>query len=160
MVEWLAAWNDNAPSDLFVRSAKIVKVVDGDTLRVEIDQGFGCTLQTDVRLLGVDTPEPRGPEAAAGKFVTEQVKTWIACRLNSSQAEGATVSLSSHVFKMGEYGRCLCSIWCGDECLNSWLLERELAWVTDKSGSVFGQRDIERLRLPDGIKQQVREALA
>jgi micrococcal nuclease len=38
--------------------AKIVKVVDGDTVDVDIDLGFGVWLQDErVRLVGVDTPE-------------------------------------------------------------------------------------------------------
>lgn len=160
MADWDAVWKADPPVDLFVRTAKIVKVVDGDTLRVNINQGFGGSLIADVRLLGIDTPEPRGPEGAAGRYVTEQVKTWIAVRSDAMQAENATVTLYSHIFKIGKYGRCLCSVWCGDECLNQWLLNRKLAWETDKSGAVSGRRNVERLEIPDGIKQQVREALA
>ena len=39
--------------------AKVKRVVDGDTLDVEIDLGFHLTLSERIRLIGVDTPETR-----------------------------------------------------------------------------------------------------
>ena len=39
---------------------KILKVVDGDTVDVDIDLGFGVTLTDErVRIMGIDTPESR-----------------------------------------------------------------------------------------------------
>jgi micrococcal nuclease len=39
---------------------KILKVVDGDTVDVDIDLGFGITLRDErVRIMGIDTPESR-----------------------------------------------------------------------------------------------------
>ena len=39
---------------------KIIKVVDGDTVDVDIDLGFGITLTDErVRIMGIDTPESR-----------------------------------------------------------------------------------------------------
>ncbi len=39
---------------------KIVKVVDGDTVDVDIDLGFGVMLNDErVRIMGIDTPESR-----------------------------------------------------------------------------------------------------
>ena len=40
--------------------AKVVRVVDGDTVEVEARIWLGQTVQTAVRLRGVDTPELRG----------------------------------------------------------------------------------------------------
>ena len=38
----------------------VVKVVDGDTVDVDIDLGFGVTLKDErVRIMGIDTPESR-----------------------------------------------------------------------------------------------------
>ena len=37
---------------------KLVKVVDGDTIDIDIDLGFGVWLQKQrIRLYGIDTPE-------------------------------------------------------------------------------------------------------
>ena len=38
----------------------VIKVVDGDTIDVDIDLGFGVTLRDErVRIMGIDTPESR-----------------------------------------------------------------------------------------------------
>ena len=39
--------------------ARVKRVVDGDTLDLDIDLGFHITLSERVRLMGVDTPETR-----------------------------------------------------------------------------------------------------
>lgn len=40
--------------------AKLIKVVDGDTVDVDIDLGFGVWLKDErVRIMGIDTPESR-----------------------------------------------------------------------------------------------------
>jgi micrococcal nuclease len=38
---------------------QVVKVVDGDTIDVEIDLGFDISIMKRVRLAGIDTPESR-----------------------------------------------------------------------------------------------------
>ena len=38
---------------------KVTKVVDGDTIDVEIDLGFDISFSSRVRLAGIDTPESR-----------------------------------------------------------------------------------------------------
>ena len=50
------------------RRARVLSVKDGDTLRVQLDQGFGDTKTLDLRLLGAFAPEhdePGGPETKA-----------------------------------------------------------------------------------------------
>lgn len=46
---------------LYIFKAKVLRVVDGDTLEMRIDLGFHTHTVRKVRLLGVDTPE-RGQE--------------------------------------------------------------------------------------------------
>lgn len=41
------------------RVKKVVKVIDGDTIDVEIDLGFDISIKQRVRLAGIDTPESR-----------------------------------------------------------------------------------------------------
>ena len=48
---------------------KIVRVVDGDTVDVDIDLGFGVWLKKQrVRLYGIDTPESRTRDLVEKKF--------------------------------------------------------------------------------------------
>lgn len=49
--------------------AKILKVIDGDTVDVDIDLGFGVVLTDErVRMMGIDTPESRTRDKIEKKF--------------------------------------------------------------------------------------------
>ena len=48
---------------------KVVKVVDGDTVDVDIDLGFGVCLKDErVRIMGIDTPESRTSDRVEDLF--------------------------------------------------------------------------------------------
>lgn len=48
---------------------KILKVIDGDTVDVDIDLGFGITLRDErVRIMGIDTPESRTSDPVEKAF--------------------------------------------------------------------------------------------
>lgn len=44
---------------MFDYNVKVTRVVDGDTIDVDIDLGFGVWHKARVRMLGIDTPESR-----------------------------------------------------------------------------------------------------
>ena len=47
----------------------IVKVIDGDTVDVDIDLGFGIWMKDErVRMMGIDTPESRTRDKVEKKF--------------------------------------------------------------------------------------------
>ena len=144
----------NQPSDDFVRRADLVRVIDGDTLRVRVDLGWSTHRIEDVRLAGINTPEVRGPEKAAGKWVAEQVGSWL--------GEGGLPDLILHSreFSVGKFGRCVCDVWAGGLNLNEWLLDCRFGWPLDQYGSMVCPRRVDDLNLPEGIRQQVREAMA
>ena len=80
---------------------KIVKVVDGDTVDVEIDLGFSLTKKERIRLAGIDTPETRTRDA-------EEKKKGIECKKRLSdiiEDQENEVILKSH--GVGKFGRCL-----------------------------------------------------
>ena len=64
---------------MYEYKCKLVKVVDGDTIDIDIDLGFGVWLQKQrIRLYGIDTPESRTSDAtekiygmAAKEFLTK-----------------------------------------------------------------------------------------
>jgi micrococcal nuclease len=59
---------------------KVTKVVDGDTIDVDIDLGFNISFAQRVRLAGIDTPESRTKdlrEKALGLEVKNKVKSAI-----------------------------------------------------------------------------------
>ena len=54
---------------MFEYKCKIVRVVDGDTVDVDIDLGFGVWLQKQrIRLYGIDTPESRTRDLEEKKY--------------------------------------------------------------------------------------------
>jgi len=54
--------------------AALIGVIDGDTLRLEIDLGFHVRTQQDIRLLAVSAPETNQP---GGTEATEWVTDWL-----------------------------------------------------------------------------------
>jgi endonuclease YncB( thermonuclease family) len=58
---------------LFTYRARIESVVDGDTLRVEIDIGFGNVTRQYLRLRGINTPEMDTSEGVAAKTAVERI---------------------------------------------------------------------------------------
>lgn len=63
---------------------KVLKVVDGDTVDVDIDLGFGIVLKDErVRIMGIDTPESRTRdkvEKVFGKASSARLKELIGGR--------------------------------------------------------------------------------
>ena len=81
---------------MYEYKVNILKVVDGDTVDVDIDLGFGCWLRNErVRIMGIDTPESRTSDKIE-KVFGEAAKQ----RLTSLLSSEAT--LISQVSKMGE----------------------------------------------------------
>lgn len=66
---------------MYEYSCNIVKVVDGDTVDVDIDLGFGMWLRNErIRLYGIDTPESRTrdpEEKKAGLYAKKVVQDYL-----------------------------------------------------------------------------------
>lgn len=68
---------DGAP-DLRRYEAVVTDCYDADTCTVEVNLGFGVWLYGQrVRLYGINAPEMRGPEKAAGKVARDWVRTLV-----------------------------------------------------------------------------------
>ena len=82
---------------MFEYNARIRTVYDGDTLRADIDLGFGTWLfNQPIRLYGIDTPE-MGSDA--GKAAREFVRTLL--------PEGVPVTIKTYKDRREKYGRYL-----------------------------------------------------
>ena len=80
--------------------AKLVRVVDGDTIDAEIDLGFDISVKKRIRLVGINTPECRTrdlEEKAKGLAAKDRVKAIL--------AENPKFNLEST--ELGKYGRVL-----------------------------------------------------
>jgi len=75
---------------------KILKVVDGDTVDVDIDLGFGIVLTDErVRIMGIDTPESRTRDKVEKKF-------GLASKARLKSLLGKTGILKTQINKKGE----------------------------------------------------------
>ena len=108
---------------MYEYKVNILKVVDGDTVDVDIDLGFGCWLRNErVRIVGIDCPESRTSDRIE-KVFGEAAKQ----RLTSLLSSEAT--LISQISKMGEnmkgkFGRILGDfITINDQVISTTLME-------------------------------------
>ena len=66
---------------MYTYECKVLNVVDGDTIDIEIDLGFTIRIKERVRLIGVDTPEVFGTKAVPeGIIASDFTKKWISDR--------------------------------------------------------------------------------
>ena len=74
----------------------VVKVVDGDTVDVDIDLGFGMWIKDErVRIMGIDTPESRTRDKVEKKF-------GLASKARLKELLGKKAILKTQVSKKGE----------------------------------------------------------
>jgi micrococcal nuclease len=107
---------DPEPESRYDATVTITSVTDGDT--VEISPAVNG--YTDVRLIGVDTPETYGGEEPYGSkssaFTTERLT-------------GQTVDLELDVEEVDDFDRLLAYVWVGDELFNETLVREGYAQV-------------------------------
>jgi len=81
---------------MYEYKVKILKVVDGDTVDVDIDLGFGIVLSNErVRIMGIDTPESRTRDKVEKKF-------GLASKARLKSLLGKTGILKTQINKNGE----------------------------------------------------------
>jgi micrococcal nuclease len=99
--------------------AKVLRVVDGDTLLVELPN----RTQSKMRLIGVNTPETVKPQHPAEPYGKE------ASNYTKKRLTGATVTLEFDVGVKDRYGRLLAYVWIGKELYNETLVKDGYARV-------------------------------
>jgi micrococcal nuclease len=112
---------------MFEYRCKLVKVVDGDTVDIDIDLGFGVWLNDQrVRLYGVDTPESRTRDPEEKKYGLA-AKQFVINFLDDKD-----LILKTKVYDAkGKFGRILGEIWrttnYADKSVNEYLIEKHHA---------------------------------
>ena len=93
---------------MYQYKVSVVKVVDGDTLDVDIDLGFGMSYKKQrVRMMGIDTPESRTRDKVEKLFGKASKK-----HLTHLLSEG-NITLVSH--DKGKFGRILGELFVHNE---------------------------------------------
>ena len=100
----------------------VIKVVDGDTVDVDIDLGFGVTLRDErVRIMGIDTPESRTRDKVEDLF-GEAAKA----RLKELMKDGGkliTTEDKKGEDMKGKFGRILGDFEVGDRRVTEIMIE-------------------------------------
>jgi micrococcal nuclease len=100
-------------------SVTVDRVVDGDTVVVSIQLGFGVVLTEQwIRMAGIDAPEKRGKERELG------LESTLALRSKLDAARAVTIKTDG---KKGKYGRYIATLFADGEDLCEWLVSSGLA---------------------------------
>ena len=102
---------------------KILRVVDGDTVDVDIDLGFGIWMHKEcVRLLRIDTPESRTRDKEEKRFglLSKQF-------VKDHYPVGSTAILRTHKDKTGKFGRILGELVWENTTINKIMVEQHYA---------------------------------
>lgn len=108
------------------RVKKVLKIVDGDTIDVDIDLGFNISYYQRVRLAGIDTPESRTTdkkEKALGLEVKDRLKKAV-------DAATKIVIKTEKPDSEEKYGRILGWVFLDDNkvSINQTLIDEGYAW--------------------------------
>jgi micrococcal nuclease len=105
---------------------KVLKVVDGDTIDVDIDLGFDISFSSRVRLAGIDTPESRTRDKME-KALGLESKAYLKNAIDSAK----TVVIKTEKMNSSEkFGRILGWVFLdgSDRSINEEMITAGYAW--------------------------------
>tara|TARA_B100000927_G_scaffold281860_1_gene267824 strand:- start:448 stop:813 length:366 start_codon:yes stop_codon:yes gene_type:complete len=85
---------------MYTYKAKLMRVVDGDTVDAEIDLGFGVFMKQRIRLYGINTPESRTRDL-------EEKERGLAAKARLTEILGKEFIINTILNKRGKFGRIL-----------------------------------------------------
>jgi len=101
---------------------KLIKVIDGDTIDVDIDLGFGVWMRKQrIRLFGIDTPESRTRDLEEKKY-GNAAKYFL-----SGWCETDNLSIKTHKDDRGKFGRILGEVWVDGTNVNQLMIKEHHA---------------------------------
>jgi len=110
--------------ELYNYKACINRVVDGDTIDVDIDLGFNIWLYNErVRLLGIDAPPPRSrdlEEKAAGLLSADVLSKLLPVDLDIT----VTIDILQ---PRGKYGRIVGTVYKNGDNINHYMIDNNYA---------------------------------
>lgn len=104
---------DSLFSDVTENGFKVTRVIDGDTIAVDIHES-----ETTIRLIGVDTPESCDPDESKNCAYGQAAFQYLKERL-----EGEYVDIEYDMDTKDSYGRTLAYIYIGNEMLNETIIK-------------------------------------
>ena len=110
---------------MYEYKCKVTRVVDGDTVDIDIDLGFGVWLHKErVRIYGIDTPESRTRDKIEKRFgllAKEFVKQFV---------KGSSIILRTQKYDAkGKFGRILGDIIVDNKSLSDTMIQEHHAVI-------------------------------
>ncbi len=97
---------------LYNYRASVLRVVDGDTVDVLVDQGFHSFRRLRLRLQWIDAPEKRGEQKSRGTAAAEHLEELIEQYAVTRDACGRPVIyVTTEKDRQGKYGRWLATLY-------------------------------------------------
>ena len=122
---------------MYEYKCNVVKVVDGDTVDVDIDLGFGVWLKDErVRIMGIDTPESRTSDKVE-KLFGLAAKEKLKSMLGESPTLKTQVNKDGEVMK-GKFGRILGDFDVYDAEKDAWRPATDVLIETGNAVAYFG----------------------
>ena len=113
----------------------ILRVIDGDTVDVDIDLGFGVWMRKErIRILGIDTPESRTRDLEEKKYGLA-AKAFVEAHL----PVGSIRTLTTVKDKTGKYGRILGKFKAYDSYTDAWVNLNQLMIIKHHAVEYHGQ---------------------
>ena len=103
--------------------AKVTRIIDGDTIDVDVDLGFDVWLKNRVRMYGIDTPESRTrdkEEKYRGLLSKEYLK-------DSLKGSKEVVLKTKKGEETGQVGRILAEVWINGVNINKKMISEGYA---------------------------------
>jgi len=148
------------PCNFTYRVSSIAKIVDGDTIDVNIDLGFDVCTKQRVRLLGIDTPESRTSDAEEKKFgllSKKKLKEWCMKAVASDKDDIEIELRCPEADSRGKFGRVLAEVWVGEDGnwtnVNKWMCDEGYAvpYAAQNKAEVEGLHMVNRERVRDQL---------
>ena len=127
---------------------KVTKVVDGDTIDVDIDLGFDISFTSRVRLAGIDTPESRTKDKAEKELGLES-KEYLSKHLKDAKS---VVIKTEKMNSTEKFGRILGWIYVNGDTvsLNDMMINDGYAWGYMGDTKVKDFEALKKARLKSG----------
>jgi len=117
--------------------ATVLKVIDGDTVDVDIDLGFGIVLKDErVRIMGIDTPESRTRDKVEDLF-GEAAKARVKALMGESIVLKTQINKNGEDMK-GKFGRILGDFKVYHSATDSWRMLTEILVEEGHAVAYFG----------------------
>ncbi|MFI3220143.1 MAG: thermonuclease family protein [Methylococcales bacterium] len=126
--------------------SRLYRLVDGDTIEIDIDLGFDVAIHKMVRLAGIDTPESRTKDIYEKKLGLE-AKEWLKTRLKDAENIRIKTEKPDSTEK---FGRILGWLYTGNESvsINETMIQEGYAW------SYLGEKKVKDFALLEKRRQE------